>query len=250
MLGRPRTRVAATPGRRSTTGAGPRPVQAGPPRGVLVPAQPVGARHAPSDPGPQREVLPHLAGGGRPVEGDEVDARTPSSSSRAHIRLACSMPSRRTASGSSATRSNRSASAPGNGAPESCSDRSIGGHLGHRHDPGDDRGVAAGRGHPVAQPQVVIGLEEHLGDRVVGPGPALADEVLRVRGDVRRPGVLVREGGHADAEVARARGRAGPAPRRRALRPGGAIHSPIGSPGGSPRTARMLLHARRWRADR
>ena len=50
---------------------------------------------------------------------------TPSSSSRAHISLACSMPSRRTASGSSATRSNRSASAGGNGAPDSCTERSM-----------------------------------------------------------------------------------------------------------------------------
>ena len=35
------------------------------------------------------------------------------------------MPSRRTAAGSSAIRSNRAASAGGNGAPDSCSDRSI-----------------------------------------------------------------------------------------------------------------------------
>ena len=35
---------------------------------------------------------------------------------------------------------------------------------------GDDRHVAAGGRDPVAQPQVVVGVEEHLGDRVVGAG--------------------------------------------------------------------------------
>ena len=78
-----------------------------------------------------------------------------------------------------------------------------GAHLGHRHDAGQDRHVAAGRGDPVAQPQVVVGVEEHLGDREVGAGPALADEVLGVGLDVGRARVLVRERGHPDAEVAR-----------------------------------------------
>ena len=43
-----------------------------------------------------------------------------------------------------------------------------------RHDARDDRDLAAGGRDPVAQPQVVVGVEEHLGDRVVGTGPALA----------------------------------------------------------------------------
>ena len=78
-----------------------------------------------------------------------------------------------------------------------------GADLGHRHDAGQDRHVAAGGRHPVAQPQVVVGVEEHLGDREVGPGPALADEELGVGLDVGRARMLVRERGHADAEVAR-----------------------------------------------
>jgi len=49
----------------------------------------------------------------------------PSSSRRWHSSLACSMPIARTAAGSSATDSNRSLSFDGNGAPDSCAERSI-----------------------------------------------------------------------------------------------------------------------------
>ena len=40
-------------------------------------------------------------------------------------------------------------------------------------------------GHPIAQPQVVLGAEEHLGDREVGTGTALVDEEAHVRVEVR-----------------------------------------------------------------
>ena len=47
----------------------------------------------------------------------------------------------------------------------------------------------------------VVRLEEQLADREVGTRAQLADQVLRVHVQVVRPGVAVREGGHADAEV-------------------------------------------------
>ena len=74
-------------------------------------------------------------------------------------------------------------------------------HAGDRHDAGDDRHGTAVRGHPVTEPQVVLGVEEHLGDGEVRPGPALADEVLDVGVQVGRARVLLREGSDADAEV-------------------------------------------------
>ena len=53
--------------------------------------------------------------------------------------------------------------------------------VGHRHDPGDDRHVAGPVGDPVAHPQVVLGPEEHLGDREVGARAALAARTSRRR---------------------------------------------------------------------
>ena len=58
------------------------------------------------------------------------------------------------------------------------------------------------RRHPVAQPQVVLGVEEHLGDRVVGARLELGDQVADVALLVDRARVLLREGRDPDAEVA------------------------------------------------
>ena len=55
----------------------------------------------------------------------------------------------------------------------------------------------------VPQPQVVLGVEEHLGDREVGARPALATKYVDVGLAARRPRVPLGERGHADAEVAR-----------------------------------------------
>ena len=151
-----------------------------------------------------------------------------------------SMPSSRTAASSPATRSNRSQQRRRERRAGELAGPLDGGHPGHRHDPGHDRGVTAGRGHPVTQPQIVLGVEEHLGDREVGAGPALADEV----GGVGRPcrasaGCLY---GNAatptlkspDSLTSRTRSSAYSTPS------GCRTHSPIGSPGGSPRTASTL----------
>ena len=56
--------------------------------------------------------------------------------------------------------------------------------------------------HPVAQPQVVVGGEQHLGDRVVGAGLDLVHQELGVRVQIGRPRVLVRIGGDPDREAA------------------------------------------------
>ena len=58
------------------------------------------------------------------------------------------------------------------------------------------------RRDPVPQPQVVLGVEEHVGDGEVRSGPALGHEVAHVRLGVGRARVLLRERGHPDAEVA------------------------------------------------
>ena len=74
-------------------------------------------------------------------------------------------------------------------------------------------------GDPVAQPQVGVGVEDHLGDGEARPGVGLADEHLDVVVEVGAVGVDVGEGRDADGEVpepADERGRAGrrgPGPR-------------------------------------
>ena len=73
-------------------------------------------------------------------------------------------------------------------------------HVGHRHEPGRHREVTA-RGHPVAQPQVGVGVEDHLGDREGRPGVGLADQHLDVVVEVGAVGVDVGEGRDADREV-------------------------------------------------
>src|SRR3712207_9514012 len=62
---------------------------------------------------------------------------------------------------------------------------------------GDDRDVAAAGADPVAQTQVVLGAEEHLGDREIGACPALGHEHLDVAVEVRRAWVPLRERRHA-----------------------------------------------------
>src|SRR5665213_1315403 len=59
-----------------------------------------------------------------------------------------------------------------------------------RHDAGNDRNVAASRGNPVTQNEVVVDREEHLRNREVGTRPALAHEVRDVVLDGWRPWVL------------------------------------------------------------
>jgi len=58
--------------------------------------------------------------------------------------------------------------------------------AGDGHDAGDDRHVAALRRDPVAQAQVILGVEEHLGDREIRASPALGQEVAHVRVQVGR----------------------------------------------------------------
>ena len=203
---RSRTTSAASRGRPATAGRGSKPPCSAAHRAAyssqlsrLPTPPPAGAQTR----APRREVLPDLAGRRRPVEGDEVDARHALvEQPRAHLAgLLDAEPAHRL----------RVVGDPLEPRGQRRRERRAGellgaldrAHLGHRHDAGQDRGVAAGRGHPVAQPQVVVGVEEHLGDREVGAGPALADEVVGVGVDVGRARVLVRERGHADAEVAR-----------------------------------------------
>ena len=165
---------------------------------------------------------------------------TPSASSRAHNSVANSMPIERTAAGSSSTARIRSARSAGNAALRQLGEPLDLLDVGHRHDAGDDRHVAARGLDPVAQPQIVLRLEEHLGDRVVGARAALVDEVPDVGVPVRRARVHLREGRDADAEVAGLLDQPDQV--------GGVVHAlgvrrptrPCGSPGGSPRTASML----------
>ena len=63
--------------------------------------------------------------------------------------------------------------------PDSSANRWICAQVGDRHEPGDDRQVAAPRRDPVAQPEVVVGVEEELGDREVGAGVGLARRARR-----------------------------------------------------------------------
>jgi len=53
--------------------------------------------------------------------------------------------------------------------------------AGDRHDAGNDRHVAAQGRNPVPQPQVILRVEEHLGDGEVRARPALGQEVPHVR---------------------------------------------------------------------
>ena len=75
--------------------------------------------------------------------------------------------------------------------------------AGDRHDPRDDRRLAPGGRHPVTEPQVVLDVEEHLGDREVSPRAALADEVLGIGVEIRGPRMPFRKCPDAQAEVAR-----------------------------------------------
>jgi hypothetical protein len=72
-----------------------------------------------------------------------------------------------------------------------------------RHDPRDDRHVAALCRDPVPEPEVVLGVEEHLGDGEVGARPALLHEMLGIGLLVGRARVPLWERGDADGEVAR-----------------------------------------------
>ena len=97
----------------------------------------------------RHQVGQHLAGRLGAVERDEVHARArPRRAAAGPAAIACSMPSARTAFGSSATASNRARERAGNGAPDSCSERSMVPIVRDRHEPGDDRHVAAGRRRP------------------------------------------------------------------------------------------------------
>ena len=56
--------------------------------------------------------------------------------------------------------------------------------------------------HPVPQPEVVLDVPEHLGDRVLGPRAQLGGEDLRVMVQIARPVVPLRERGDTHVEVA------------------------------------------------
>jgi hypothetical protein len=58
-------------------------------------------------------------------------------------------------------------------------------HVRHRHDPRDDRDVAAICRHAVDQAHIVHRVEEELRHREVGAGSSLAGEILRVSVAVR-----------------------------------------------------------------
>src|SRR5699024_1044495 len=72
----------------------------------------------------------------------------------------------------------------------------------HREDLRNDGHVTPTSRHPVTQTQILLGVEEHLGDGVVGPRLALAYEVVGVGLHVGRTRVFVGEGSHSHAEVA------------------------------------------------
>ena len=93
----------------------------------------------------------------------------------------------------------------------------------------------------VAQPQVVVGVEEHLRDRVVRAGADLLDEASRCR---RRPEPSA--GAGTGTQRRRRRSRRSFAAARRGptayARPSGCCtHSAFGSPGGSPRSASTFV---------
>ena len=115
---------------------------------------------------------------------------------------AYSTPICRTAALSSATACSRCHSSVGTRQPPSSSACSNHAQAGDRHDARDDRHLAVLRRNPVPQPQVVLRVEEHVGDREVGTGPAFGDEVPHVRLRVGRLRVLFWEGRHPDAEIA------------------------------------------------
>ena len=75
------------------------------------------------------------------------------------------------------------------------------GNADDRHDAGDDRHVAAACRDRVAQPQVVLDMEEHLRDREVRASPDLRDEVVDVRLPAQRPEVTLGERRDAHGEV-------------------------------------------------
>ena len=77
-----------------------------------------------------------------------------------------------------------------------------GGEVEDRHDPRQHGDVNAPGRHPIDQREVVVGGEEHLGDRELRTRPRLGHEHLGVVVEGRRGGVAVGEGGHADPEVA------------------------------------------------
>ncbi len=72
--------------------------------------------------------------------------------------------------------------------------------------PGSSGTVDSGRGEPVAEPEVVVGGEQHLGDRVIGAGPDLGHQESGVRFNIDRARVLVRVGGDPDREIAQRAG--------------------------------------------
>ena len=74
--------------------------------------------------------------------------------------------------------------------------------------PGSTGTCGAGSGHPVPQPQVVLGGEQHLGDRVVGAGVDLVDQEPGVGFQVGRARVFVRVGSDPDLETAERAGQA------------------------------------------
>ena len=96
--------------------------------------------------------------------------------------------------------------------------------------------------------QVVAPREEHLGDREVGPGPALGHEDLDVPVDVGRPRVQLGERGHPDAEVAHRAGSARPA-RSRSQALGVAHPRPAGPPGRVAAERQRCAPGRGGRAD-
>lgn len=78
-------------------------------------------------------------------------------------------------------------------------------YVGGRHDLRDDRCRAAGRGDTITEPQIGLHVEEHLGDGVVRPGPALGHEVTDVAVPVGRTRMPLRERRDANGEIPRDR---------------------------------------------
>src|SRR5699024_6225921 len=72
----------------------------------------------------------------------------------------------------------------------------------HREDLRNDGHVTPTGLHPVTQTQILLGVEEHLGDGVVGPRLALAYEVVGIGLHVGRTRVFVGECGHPHTEAA------------------------------------------------
>jgi hypothetical protein len=86
--------------------------------------------------------------------------------------------------------------------PDSCSDRWIVVIVVTGMTPARIGTVAAVRSDAVAQPQVVVGVEEHLGDGVVSAARGTSRRTSGVALDVRRARVPVRERRHPHREVA------------------------------------------------